>query len=445
MQKIKRGTGFRGVLNYALDNDRGEIIGGNMSGATPRELAQEFGQSRSLREDIEKPVWHNALRLPEGEKLPPEQWATIADDYLNKIGFGELHQRTYILHDDPAGQHIHIIASRIDLMGKLYLGQNENLKSTKIIAQLEKQHSLTPTAQQRAPDTLNRKILTTGEKGIETRTGEPPTRKKLQTIIDQATADKPPFLAFVNRLHSAEVSILPSGKTGTPQGISFEIHRQAFKGSDLGKSYAWKQLQSRIDYDQNRDQPIIDHLRQNPGPAGMTQWNITQQEAKAEQSAELERIKQAHAEEHAKQEQQAIKLIADYAEQARQEWRAVETGKIQAEAQKMRDDAHKLQANEPEKPTLLGRKEWEKNHAELEADVRYANKKARELEESIGWRLSGENKNKFEYDGMQRLKKEHPDLYQVWRDARQARQQEQEQQKQAQKTKQKSHDQDLEL
>jgi len=104
----------------------------------------------------------------------------------------------------------------------------------------------------------------------------------------------------------------------------------------------------------------------------------------------------------------------------------------------MRDDAQKLQANEPEKPPLFGRKEWEKNHAELESDVRYANKKARELEESIGWRLGGENKNKFEYDGMQRLKGEHPDLYQVWRDARQARQQEQDKQREAWKTKQRS-------
>jgi hypothetical protein len=443
MQKIKRGTGFRGVLEYTLENNRGEIIGGNMSGITPRELAQEFGQSRSIREDIEKPVWHNSLRLPKGERLDPEQWATIADDYMNKMGFGELHQRAYVLHDDEAGQHIHIIASRIDLMGKLYLGQNENLKSTQIIAQLEKQHGLTQTAQQRAPEALNKKTITIGEKGIETRTGEPPTRKQLQTIIDQATADKPPFLAFVQRLHTAEVSILPSGKTGTPQGVSFEYNGQAFKGSDLGKSYAWKQLQSRTDYQPSQDQGIIDQLRQDPSPAGMTQWNAAQEEAKAEQSAVLERIKQAQAEEHARQEQQAINLIADYAEQARQEWRAVETGKIQAEAQKMRDDAQKLQANEPEKPPLFGRKEWEKNHAELEFDVRMANKKARELEESIGWRLGGENKNKFEYDGMQRLKAEHPDLYQVWRDARQARQQEQEQQRQARKSEQKSHDLEL--
>lgn len=266
MQKIKRGTGFRGVLNYALEDNRGEIIGGNMTGITPKELSQEFGQSRRIREDIEKPVWHNSLRLPEGEKLDPEKWATIADDYMKKMGFSELHQRTYILHDDKAGQHIHIIASRIDLTGKIYLGQNENLKSTQYIAQLEKEHGLTQTPQNRDPKALKRTRNTTGEKGIETRTGEPTTRTRLQTIIDQATTDKPTFSAFASRLHRAEVSILPSGKTGTPQGISFELDGIAFKGSDLGKSYAWKQLQSRIDYEPSRDQGMIDQLRQNPDP-----------------------------------------------------------------------------------------------------------------------------------------------------------------------------------
>jgi hypothetical protein len=272
MQKIKRGTGFRGVLEYALENDRGEIVGGNMTGITPRELAREFGQSRALREDIEKPVWHNSLRLPKGEKLDPEKWATIADDYMKKMGFGELHQRAYILHNDDDGQHIHIIASRIDMTGKLYLGQNENLKSTKYIGELEREHGLTQTAQQRDPNTPHRKAITEGEKGLEIRTGEVPARKQLQTIIDKAAADKPQFNEFVKRLNVAEVSVLPSGKTGTPQGVSFEHGGQAFKGSDLGKAYAWKQLQARIDYHPARDQSIIDQLRTDNSPAGMDKW-----------------------------------------------------------------------------------------------------------------------------------------------------------------------------
>jgi hypothetical protein len=390
------------------------------------------------------PNWQDSrqtLSAAIGEHLTEDQWREIGHKYLKGM---DLDNNQFVMtrHTDTDHEHIHIIANRIQFNGDVTSDSNDYRRQEVIMREIERDYGL----QSVAPSAdAGRRAPTKGQIELEKRTGEIPARTQLQTIIDKATADKPPFLAFVNRLHSAEVSILPSGKTGTPQGISFEIHGQAFKGSDLGKSYAWKQLQARIDYEPNRDQGIIDQLRQDPSPAGMTQWNAAQQEAQAEQSVELERIKQAHAEEHAKQEQQAIKLIADYAEQARTEWRAVETGKIQAEAQKMRDDVQKRQANEPEKPTLLGRKEWEKNHAELEADVRYANKKARELEESIGWRLSGENKNKFEYDGMQRLKKEHPDLYQVWRDARQARQQEQEQQKQAQKTKQKSHDQDLEL
>ena len=273
MQKIKRGTGFRGVLNYSLENDRGEIIGGNMDGITARELAHEFGASRALREDIEKPVWHNSLRLPEGEKIDPEKWVMIADSYMQKMGFNELHQRAYILHDDKEGQHIHIIASRIDLTGKLYLGQNENLKSTQIIAHLEKVFNLTPTKQQRDPEELQRKKITSGEKGMKERTSEETPKEKLQGIIDQATADKPQLYEFVKRLNSAKVSILPSGKTGTPQGISFELDEIAFKGSDLGKSYAWKQLsEQRINYDKERDQGVIDQLRQDPSIEGVKNW-----------------------------------------------------------------------------------------------------------------------------------------------------------------------------
>ncbi|WP_420977590.1 relaxase/mobilization nuclease domain-containing protein, partial [Campylobacter coli] len=58
----------------------------------------------------------------------------------------ETHLRCYIMHDDSDGQHIHIIANRINMVGgKLYLGKNENLISTRIISELEKVHKLTQT------------------------------------------------------------------------------------------------------------------------------------------------------------------------------------------------------------------------------------------------------------------------------------------------------------
>ncbi|MBU2840424.1 relaxase/mobilization nuclease domain-containing protein, partial [Acidithiobacillus thiooxidans] len=136
MRKVKRGKGFRGVLNYVFARDAGHkeepgrLLGGNLSGTDPRTLAQEFGITRTLRPEIEKPVWHNSLRLPAGESVTDDQWLNIADEYMQEMGFSDLHPRCYVLHDDKDGQHIHIVASRIALDGSLYLGKNENLIST---------------------------------------------------------------------------------------------------------------------------------------------------------------------------------------------------------------------------------------------------------------------------------------------------------------------------
>lgn len=90
MQKISRGRGFRGALDYAFERDRkdaepGRLLGGNMSGQNARQLAAEFGQVRRTRPDIEKPVWHNALRLPKGEKMADARWVAIADDYMQRM------------------------------------------------------------------------------------------------------------------------------------------------------------------------------------------------------------------------------------------------------------------------------------------------------------------------------------------------------------------------
>lgn len=122
MQKIKRGKSFAGVVQYALKPSSHHksnpiVIGGNMLSDTAFELIAEFDGSKHFRPDVQKPVWHNSLRLPNGESLTDEQWSSFADDYMQMMGFSDTHLCCYVLHDDPAGQHIHIIASRIDLNG----------------------------------------------------------------------------------------------------------------------------------------------------------------------------------------------------------------------------------------------------------------------------------------------------------------------------------------
>jgi hypothetical protein len=166
--------------------------------------------------------------------------ARIADDYMKRMGFSDTHLRCYVLHDDPAGQHIHIIASRIDLNGgKLYLGRNENLISTRIISELEIAHGLTVTkpAPSITPKQQKRRKVPVMNRCFQNELAF--TQKKLQQILDKSLADKPDLLTFTKRLEEAEVSWKANiASTGKMNGFSFEYTGIAFKASQLGKSYS---------------------------------------------------------------------------------------------------------------------------------------------------------------------------------------------------------------
>lgn len=281
MQKISRGKGFRGALDYAFERDGvdaepGRLLGGNMSGQNARQLAAEFGQVRRLRPDIEKPVWHNALRLPKGEKLNDAQWVAIADDYMKRMGFTDAHPRAYVLHDDVDGQHIHIVASRVSTEGKVYLGKNENLASTRHIQVLEREYGLTITkGPTYDPETGKIEMPTArqvkkGEIEAAVRTGQEPPRQRLQRLIDDALAGKPTAPRFAARLTAAGVTVHANmAGTGRCNGLSFELDGVALKGSQLGKAYTWKGLQERgLSYEQDRDRQELGRFRAGaqPGP-----------------------------------------------------------------------------------------------------------------------------------------------------------------------------------
>ena len=287
MNRIKRGRGFRGVLNYIFGRDAehktspGILLGGNMSGTDPRTLAQEFGITRELRPDIEKPVWHNSLRLPAGESLTPDEWVKVADDYMDKMGFSPLHPRCYVLHDDAEGQHIHIAASRIALDGTIYLGQNENLASTRIIQELEVEHGLTIT---KGPEYVDGKIKmpeikspkkTELEKGL--RLGVKTPRLVLQELLDEAIKEPQPIMQFVQFLEENGVGVVPNlAATGNLNGFSFAYGGLSFKGSSLGDQYKWARLQEAgITYEQDRDfaelakrKPVVGHDSGNISSTG---------------------------------------------------------------------------------------------------------------------------------------------------------------------------------
>ena len=263
MQKIRHGSSFSGVLNYALDRDsqhkkeQGRVVGGNVDTGTTAEIAHQFQAVADLRPDILKPVWHQSLRLPTGEHLSDQKWAEVADDYMHRMGFTAQNPRVYIQHNDRDGEHIHIIASRISLDGKCHNGSHESMKSTRIIAEIEQKHGLkqTKTAQLDAHGkTLmpQHTRIKKDERDKALREQELPTRTKIQKLVDRVINRIGGAMGFTAKdlaenLEAEGVNIKPnvSDTTGTFNGFSFHKDGQYFKGSQLGTDYTKKGLTER--------------------------------------------------------------------------------------------------------------------------------------------------------------------------------------------------------
>ncbi|MXP59214.1 relaxase [Pantoea sp. Taur] len=226
------------------------IIGVNIIGSSVDEVTDEFKRTQKFRPDVQKPVWHNSLRLPIGDSISNEQWKLIADDYMKRMGFSDTHLRCYVLHDDEAGQHIHIIASRIRLPdGQLYLGRNENLISTRIIQELEQDHQLARTKGSSPSSTPKVRKTGRNEEMMEARTGNKAPKKIIQEAIEAVLSFYGTITIddFIYELGKQNITASASiASTGKMNGFSFKYAGVAFKASQLGRAYSWSSLSQKV-------------------------------------------------------------------------------------------------------------------------------------------------------------------------------------------------------
>lgn len=239
-------------------------------------LIREFAAARALRPDIKKPVWHQALRLPVDERIAPERCAAVVQDYMARMGFDPaLHQWMAILSNEDGKQHAHIVASRVDLDGRVWLGQNENLISTRITQELERDHGLKLTKgpglvpgtgkvaapKERKPKKNEVEMYARLERESVGRV-RPMPRRQLQRALKQAVeagASGGGLQAFLATAERAGVRVRANlAETGKVNGLSFETSVGVpFKGSDLGAGLSWAALSKTVGYDADRDLALL--------------------------------------------------------------------------------------------------------------------------------------------------------------------------------------------
>lgn len=251
---------------------RHRLIGGNLSGQNPRELAREFRLVREPRPDVEKPVHHASISAGENDRLTVEQWQEIAGEYVEKMGFGNS-PHVVIQHRGSQRDHIHIVASRVGEDGQIVSEWKSKQRAEEVMREVEKKYDL-----ERLP--LSKDVMraapTRAEKEVFERTGKMSARLSMQALVERALRDGPTAAEFIEKLQTYGIETIPYVQpTGRVSGVSFRQGKELMKGSDLGRGFSWGGLQKRgLNYDPERDRTAVETARRRAVPGHTPEQTI---------------------------------------------------------------------------------------------------------------------------------------------------------------------------
>ncbi|SFC04838.1 Relaxase/Mobilisation nuclease domain-containing protein [Flagellimonas taeanensis] len=256
--KIIKGKDFYGVLAYnekKVEQGQGRVIDANIAHGNTVDMTKEFNLVRQLRPRLAKAVCHVSLNLPHTDNLNDREFASLGHDYLKGMGFDD-NQYIIYRHTDEEHHHIHIVANRVKLSGEVVDDSRDLYRSKQLVRELEKKYNLV-----QLPDKNMTKGAALTQKEVEKaiRTSKPPIKLILQQHLENTLENSKDVVGFIDGLKQR--NIFPkfniSKGTGRVTGISFRYGEVIYKGSTLGRKYSWNNIVKHIDYEQNRDCPII--------------------------------------------------------------------------------------------------------------------------------------------------------------------------------------------
>lgn len=150
--KITTGKDVYGALAYnqqKVDRNAGKVLSTHIL----REPADGLFNVAQTAEDLlrwmpqhyrtEKPVVHISLNPDPEDRLTDEQFAEIAEKYMERMGWGE---QPYIVfkHTDIDRRHIHIVSVQVGQDGRKVKDSRRNERSVAVTEELECEYGLRP-------------------------------------------------------------------------------------------------------------------------------------------------------------------------------------------------------------------------------------------------------------------------------------------------------------
>lgn len=234
MAKIVQGRGFKGVLNYVLDKHKAEVLWAvGLRLSDRNSVVQSFITQSSLN-PIAKPVAHISLDFSaqDREKLTNQKMVEIADEYLQKMGYGNT-QVLMVRHNDTDHPHLHMVLNRIDNDGKRISDKNERIRSTKVCKELTVKYGL---------------YFAKGKENVKEYRLREPDKTKYE-IYNAVKSTLPACknwkeLAAILAKEGISIEFKTKGSTRQVEGVKFSKNGYSFSGSKVDKQFSF----SKIDF-----------------------------------------------------------------------------------------------------------------------------------------------------------------------------------------------------
>ena len=239
---------------YGKGLKNADVVGGTVSSRNVKQVIDELMIPCSIRPSVKKPISVYSLSLhPDDGTISREKWRHIVQDFMKAMGFPDDTIYIAMRHHDKPHEHVHIIANRISLSGKLYYGRNEVKKAIKITRELEKRYHLKEVKSTGKGKSDN--FVTQGEYAGMRYRGKIPVRVEMRQAIQgilKAANKAINIKEFELELRDKGISFIPSKtESGKIFGCSFECKGVRIKGSDLGRSYSWNSLVKALDLNED--------------------------------------------------------------------------------------------------------------------------------------------------------------------------------------------------
>lgn len=267
--KIMKGSDFKGVVYYILNDEKGtQIIDADGLFLENNDtIAQGFIGQAQMNPRVTKAVGHIALSFSKEDapRLDNAVMAHIAREYMERMGIKDTQ---YIIgrHFDKEHPHVHIAFNRIDNNGKTISDQNDRFRSERICKELTKKRGL---------------HFANGKEQVKIdRLREPDkTRYELFLILKTEVGRCKKWDILLGRLRwqGVDVQFKHKGQTDEIQGIIFTMNGYRFNGSKVDRQFSYFKIDAtlnRNNYEERHTRPQPQANREEISPTSVSDVSL---------------------------------------------------------------------------------------------------------------------------------------------------------------------------